>query len=134
MITDLCTWAYDYAVSWLPPVPSFLWGESEDDDERTAAAPLSDDEETITAPGTTEALARARDALHRIETNGNGLGADDGVDARLRAGAASLFGGGSGIHRLAGRLDEIDVAELAGRDREMLMNAATNLVERLRQA
>lgn len=133
MMTDLCTWAYDYALTWLPPVPSFLWGESASD-EPTGAPSAGPDDEVVTAPGTTEALARARSALHRIETNGAGNAATDEVDARLRAGAASLLGAGAGIHRLAGRLDEIDAGALAGHDREMLMAAASSLVERLRQA
>lgn len=131
MITDLCTWAYDLAVSWLPPVPSFLWGEEEEE----AAGPRP--EEAATAPGTTEALARARDALRRIETVGED-DAGDGlfVDARLRAGTASLFGTntGGGILRLAGRLDELDVTQLGAADRDTLMSAAASLVERLRQA
>lgn len=130
-MTDLCTWAYDLAVSWLPPVPSFLWGEAEEEERAPEAAPTED---SGTAPGTTEALARARDALHRIETNGGEPARDDAIDVRLRAGAASLLGGGGGIPRLAGRLDEIDVARLAQNDRRALMDAASNLVERLRQS
>lgn len=130
MTTDLCTWAYDLAVSWLPPVPSFLWGEEED---HTARSP----EEATTAPGTTEALTRARDALRRMETNvGEQAGEGLFVDARLRAGAASLFGTstGGGVLRLAGRLDELDVTQLGAADRDTLMSAAAGLVERLRGA
>ncbi len=130
MIPDLCTWAYDLAVSWLPPIPSFPWGESEERTEAPAA-------EATTAPGTAEALARAKEALEQIEANGGG-GAEDlagrQLDARFRSGTASLFGGGSGIHRLVGRLEEIDVAGLGSGDRDALMGAASGLVERLRHS
>ncbi len=128
---DLCTWAYDLAVSWLPPIPSFLWGDTDEGTE----APVAGDEVT-TAPGTADALARAKEALHQIETNGGEVGESGPrpLDARFRSASAPLFGGGAGIHRLVGRLQELDVGQLESEDRAALMGAASSLVERLRQS
>lgn len=126
MIPDLCTWAYDLATRFLPPLPS-LWPEEVSDEEGVVESP-PEPEEVRPAPATTDALARARDALDQLQAE------SPPPDARFRAASASLLGGGAGIHRLVGRLEEIDVGQLAAHDREALMGAASNLVERLRRA
>lgn len=129
MIPDVCTWAYDLAVSWLPPLPSFLWGETDDENQTSP-------EEATTAPGTADALARAKEALQQIETDGgNGArAAGRPLDARFRSAPSSILGGGGGIHRLVGRLEELDVGQLASTDREALLGAASDLMARLRES
>lgn len=128
MIPDVWTWAYDLTVSWLPPLPSFLWGETDDESETSP-------EETATSPATADALARAKEALQQIEADGGNAARSGGrpLDARFRSSPSSILGGGAGIHRLVGRLEEIDVGELASNDREALLGAANDLMTRLRQ-
>ena len=128
MIPDVFTWAYDLAVSWLPPLPSLLWGETDDENSTST-------EETATAPGTSEALARAKEALRKIEADDTKSARSSArpLDARFRSSSSSILGGGGGIHRLVGRLEEVDVGQLASPDREALMGAAPDLMTRLRQ-
>ena len=132
MIPDLCTWAYDLAVSWLPPL-SFLWGDSAGERETEAPVACATDDEPTPGPATTEALARAREALAQIDREGERT--PRRLDARFRSGPGpSVLGAGAGIHRLVGRLEEIDVDQLAAEERKALMGAASGLLTRLRES
>lgn len=132
MIPDLCTWAYDLAVSWLPPL-ALLWGGASDEGETEASGARATDDEPTPGPATTEALARAREALAQIDREA--APTSRRLDARFRAAPGpSLLGAGAGIHRLVGRLEEIDVDQLAAEDRKALMGAASGLLARLRES
>lgn len=128
MIPDVCTWVYDYAMSWLPSWESIglgSFGVPEDEPRN--------EEEAGPAPGTAEALARARDALASIERGGAPADARPRpLDARFRG---TLAGGGAaaGVGRLVDRLNELETAGLGSGDREALLGAAARLVRRLQQ-
>jgi len=127
MIPDLCDWVHDLA-RWLPPLPAFLFGDT--GEGKRGSEPS---EETTMAPATAEALARAREAFEQMNEGGAPTAHRRPLDARFRSAPAPDSEGG-GVHRLIGRLLEIDVDRLPSRDREALMGAASGLVERLRQS
>ena len=134
MIPDLCGWAYEWAASWFPPL-SLLWGEPRAEEETKSPVSSVADDESTPSPATTEALARAREALQHIDRARVEAMAPSRADARFRSSPPTpILGAGAGIQRLAGRLDEIDVDGLGAEEREALMGAASGLIVRLRES
>ncbi len=162
MISDVCTWIYEYASSWLPSWPTFepvvdagsaparvsptsSASESVDvagRDPRATASPLGvvagfADElaggEPQVGEGTTDALARARDALAALDRGPGAAPARPLRDARFRSPLAGAAPAATVVDRLVLGLNEIDGTGLVADEREALLEAASGLLARLQQ-